>query len=213
MNRAISWGCITKKANRNGKGESRLQLVSDYVVVDLETTGLDPVRDDIIEIGSIRVTGGEIADSFSVLVSPGYEIGGFITQLTGITNDMLAGAPDIRTVLPAFLDFAGDSMIIGHNVNFDINFLYSNCVSVLGQPFSNDFIDTMRLSRRLFPQHGHHRLCDLIRRFEIGDAVGHRALADVMQTNRCYEYMKRYISDKGIGLDALLTRGKGRQKA
>lgn len=138
------------------------------------------------------------------LVNPGYEIDDFITELTGITNGMLASAPTIADVLPGFLTFVSDSVVIGHNVNFDINFIYDTCSSVLNKSFSNDFIDTMRLSRRLFPQEHHHRLCDLIERFGIGDAVEHRALADVEQTHRCYLYMKQYMEANAITAESLL---------
>ena len=173
------------------------------MVVDLETTGLAPRRDNIIEFGAIRVGKGNTIDCFSALVNPGYKISSFITGLTGITNEMLASAPAIADVLPDFLDFTGSNVIVGHNVNFDINFLYDNCMNILNRPFENDFIDTMWLSRKLFPSHKHHRLCDLVERFEIGDSVQHRALADVKQTNLCYEHMKRYISETGVSAASL----------
>ncbi len=205
----ICLGKPLEKLSRDSKGESLLELVADYMVVDLETTGLDPRWNDIIEIGAIRVKGGAIVDSFASLVNPGYEIDDFITELTGITNKMLSTASDIRVVLPNFLDFVGGNIVIGHNVNFDINFIYDNCVYALNRTFSNDFIDTMRLSRRLFPRNHHHRLCDLIERFNVGSTVEHRALADVIQTNQCYEYMKRYMTDNRINIESLRPKSKG----
>jgi len=183
----------TYKPYREYKGKSLLALVPDYVAVDIETTGLDPQQNDIIEIGAIRIIDGQKAGSFSSLINPGYEIDEFITGLTGITNEMLASAPAIEDVLPHFLEFVGESIVLGHNVNFDVNFIYDNCESTLGRSFANDFVDTMRLSRRLYPEHRHHRLSDLVGRFGVGEAVEHRALADAEQTFRCYEYMKMYI--------------------
>jgi DNA polymerase-3 subunit epsilon len=209
MGTVVCLGKSSEKTSRDSKGESLLELISDYVVVDLETTGLDPSWNDIIEIGAIRVEGGTIANSFTSLVNPGYEIDDFIIALTGITNEMLSIAPDIRAVLPNFLDFVDGSIVIGHNVNFDINFIYDSCVSELNRTFSNDFIDTMRLSRRLFPQNRHHRLCDLIERFNVGSTVEHRALADAIQTNHCYEYIKRYMTDNGINIESLRPKSKG----
>lgn len=97
--------------------------VSDYVVVDIEKTGLDPQWNDIIEFGALRISDGKVIDSFTSLVNPGYEIDNFIIELTGITNEMLATASDIKAVLPKFLDFVGNSIVLGHNVNFDINFI------------------------------------------------------------------------------------------
>lgn len=129
---------------------------------------------------------------------------GFITELTGITNDMLSVAPSIDTVLPSFLEFIGHSIIVAHNANFDVNFLYDACTSQI--PFSNDFIDTMRLSRRLFPQERHHRLGDLTGRFGIVGDIEHRALSDVLKTQACYEYMKRYMHDNSISCESLYPR-------
>ena len=196
-------------ARRENKGLSKLDFLSDYVVVDLETTGLDPERDGIIEFGAVKVSDGCFTQSCSSLVNPGCEISGFISELTGITNDMLASAPSITDTLPDLIHFLGNSVVVGHNVNFDINFIYENCIKVLDRPFSNDFIDTMRLSRRLFPEHRHHRLCDLKERFGIIDALEHRALADAEQTGRCYEYMKRYVSQTGISHEQLRCASSG----
>jgi len=209
MGTVIYFGTASGKTPRDCKGESLLELLPDYVVVDLETTGLDPQWNDIIEIAAVRVCNGTVADSFTSLVNPRYKIDDFITELTGITNEMLATAADIKAVLPKFLDFIGNSVVVGHNVNFDVNFIYDSCMSKLGQTFNNDFIDTMRLSRRLYPQHRHHRLCDLIERFDIGTAVEHRAMADVIQTNQCYEYIKQYMTDSGISVESLYPQSKG----
>ena len=205
----IGFGDQSERVERAEKGESLLDLPTTYTVVDLETTGLDPQWNDIIEFGALRIVDGAVTDKFTQLVNPGYEIDDFITELTGITNEMLASSPAVADVLPAFLDFVGDSLIIGHNVNFDLNFIYDTCVHELKKPFTNDFVDTMRLSRRLFPQERHHRLCDLIERFNIGDAVEHRALADVEQTNRCFLYMKGHMESNGITIESLQPTKSG----
>lgn len=205
----ISFGGSSEKADRIEKGESLLALPSTYTVVDLETTGLDPQWNDIIEFGAMRVVDGVVTEKYSQLVNPGYEIDEFITELTGITNEMLAEAPAVNAVLSAFLEFVGDGVVIGHNVNFDINFIYDTCISVLDKHFKNDFVDTMRLSRRLFPQESHHRLCDLIERFHVDEAVEHRALADVEQTNRCYLFMKEHMENNGITIESLRPTKNG----
>lgn len=193
-------------ATRPEKGRSLSALADKYVAVDIETTGLDCRGSGIIELAAVRMEHGEVTGSFSTFVDPGHPISYFITNLTGITNAMLKGAPDIATALPYFLDFVGSNIVVGHNVNFDINFIYDNCVRHLGCPFPNDFIDTMRLSRMLFGEHRHHRLCDLIERFCICDTVAHRALSDAMQTGLCYEYMKRYIVEHGIDIEGQRKR-------
>ena len=181
---------------RPEKGTSMIDFPKKYVVIDLETTGLSPDWDRIIEIGAIKVENGSIIDTFQHLVYPGGEIDSFIEQLTGITNEMLAGQPYIDDVLPLFDKFVGNSIVMGHNVNFDINFLYEDYENVFGRPFSNDFIDTMRISRKLYPDLEHHRLIDVIFQLQVTGSDLHRALNDCEYTYKCYELMKGEILEK-----------------
>ena len=109
---------------REFKGKSIIDFPSKYVVLDIETTGLDPSYNKIIELSAIRVVNNAEVDSFSSLVKPINPIDDFITGLTGITNDMVLEAPSIEDVLPQFCEFVGGNVIVGHNVNFDI--LYDN---------------------------------------------------------------------------------------
>lgn len=182
------------KTKRDGKGKSCIAFPERYCVVDVETTGLSPKWDNIIEIGAIRYLDGVEVGRFQSLVQPpdsyeGVYIDDFITQLTGITNEMLANAPSEYDVINAFAEFLGNDVIIGYNVGFDINFLYDSYVEHLGHPLSNDYIDIMRFSRKLYPEMAHHRLCDMIERFGISNKQAHRALADVETTKICYERM------------------------
>ena len=181
---------------RPEKGTSMIDFPEKYVVIDLETTGLSPDWDRIIEIGAIKVENGSIIDTFQHLVYPGGEISSFIEQLTGITNEMLAGQPYIDDVLPLFDKFVGDSIVMGHNVNFDINFLYEDYENVFDRPFSNDFIDTMRISRKLYPDLEHHRLIDVIFHLKVTGSDLHRALNDCEYTYKCYERMNGEILKK-----------------
>ena len=103
------------------KGKSLLNLPKDYCVVDLETTGLDSEYDEILELAAIRVRNNQVVDTYSQLVKPEEEIDEFIQRLTGITNEMIANAENIEITLPKFLAFVGDDILVGHNVNFDIN--------------------------------------------------------------------------------------------
>ena len=121
---------------------------------------------------------------------------------------MVKTAPPPVIVLKDFVDFVGKGLIVGHNVNFDINFLYNNCREKIGYIFANDFIDTMRLSRRLFANENQHKLTDLINRFGIGTVVEHRALGDVLQTQKCYEYMINYSIKNNVKMKYLLANGK-----
>lgn len=193
---------------REFKGKSLIALPDTYVVIDTETTGLDYEFCDIIEISAIKVVAGEVVDSFSSLVQPppsftenpetGVEectyVDEYITALTGITNASLENAPKIDSVFPAFANFIGNNILIGHNVNFDINFLY-DAGARLGYQFSNSFIDTMRIARKIYPDLKHHRLCDIASHLNIIVTNAHRALADCETTNECYTIMRRSFLD------------------
>lgn len=155
---------------RERKGASILTNQNDYVAFDLETTGLDPRWDDIIEIGAVKVRNGQPADRYEQLINPGRPIPSVITEITGIDDDMVKDAPALADVLPGFLEWVGDGILLGHNVNFDINFLYDSAEELCEEPVDNDFIDTLRLARYLYPEERHNRLRDLISRFGIADA-------------------------------------------
>lgn len=196
MNRgSITFGIgnFEEKSVRKFKGRSIIEFPGEYVVIDLETTGLSPEWDRIIEIGAIKVQDGKAVDTFQQLAYPGRKISSFIEQLTGITNEMLEGMPLINDVLPLFDKFVGDGIVVGHNVNFDVNFLYEDYENVLEKPFSNDFIDTMRISRKLYPELAHHRMIDIVEHLKIDGSSMHRALSDCEYTYKCYEKMKEDI--------------------
>lgn len=163
-----------------------------YVVLDIETTGLSPTQNEIIEFAAVKVEYGYVTDSYSVLIKPGNRIPYFITELTGISNEDVKDAPPIEDVLPKIIEFIGDNVVVGHNVSFDIGFLKENYNRCLALPFLNERADTMYISRRLFPGVKHHRLCDLEKRFGLRNERAHRALSDVYLTLEAYEYMKKY---------------------
>ena len=193
---------MSRSDKRPQKGMSLLAIPNDYVVLDIETTGLDPDYDYIIEISAMKCVEDKPIATFSTLIKAPFGVSDFIADFTGITNEMLEAAPAISDALPQFLEFLGDSIIIGHNVNFDINFLYDVSLKICGKPLQNDFVDTMRLSRRMFPNEAHNRLSDLIVRFGIGTNVSHRADSDSQQTHAVYLHLKRLLQ-KGDYTDAL----------
>lgn len=183
------------KTKREGKGKSQIAFPKTYCVVDTETTGLSPRWDNIIEIGAIRYSDGLEVERFQTLVQPpvvfedGRFIDGFIEALTGITNEMLANAPKMDAAINEFDRFLGKDVIVGYNVGFDINFLYDCYLEHLGKPLSNDYIDVMRFSRKLYPEMEHHRLMDMVERFRIGHDEAHRSIADVEATEACFKVM------------------------
>ena len=176
---------------RPGRGRSVLASPDDYTCIDLETTGLRPSWDYIIEAAAYRVRNGVVTDRFVSFVRPGdvSKVSSFITNLTGITKDMVRDAPAPTEVLPYLFDFIGDDMVVGHNVCFDMNFLYDGAVRAGLDPIGNDFTDTMRISRRTYRNLPNHRLGTLADFLQVKPTGAHRAAADVETTVRCYELM------------------------
>ena len=176
--------------SRQFKGKSLDNLVDDYVLVDIETTGLSPQRDDIIEIGAIKVKNNEVVDTYTSLINIGRNIPSHITNLTGITtNMMIKEGKDTVEVLKEFMDFAGDNIIVGHNVNFDINFIYDKCEKYLNTYLSNDFIDTMKIAKRLVDT-PNYKLGTLADYFDVDYNGAHRGLKDVEITFEVYNKLR-----------------------
>lgn len=171
---------------RPEKGKSLLCATRDFVAVDLETTGLSTEYDDIIEIGAVRYRDGTPVATYAQLVNPGHDVDDFITELTGITNEMLEGQPSIGDVLPGFMDFLADDIVIGHNVNFDINFLYDNCQNCGLKAVSNDFIDTLRVSRRMLPDLENHKMDTVAEALQLSGRDLHRATGDAVIAANIY---------------------------
>ena len=169
------------------------KIIDDYCVLDTETTGLSAYYDEVIEIGILRVRNNEIVDRYSQLIHPQYEIDSFITSLTGITNEMVAGMPAIMEVKDIVLSFLGDDTILGHNTSFDIRFLNEG----FGQQISNVYMDTMQFARKVYPELEHHRLSDLTHYLGLSNNE-HRAIADCIATKELYDAIKSTMSEKNL---------------
>ena len=168
------------------KGKSRMAFPEDYCVVDIETTGLAPEECEIIEIAAVRYRSGRKAAVFSTLIKPHSRITPFITELTGITNDMVKDAPDITSAIMDFYEFAGSDMLMGYNVNFDINFLYDNLLRCHGIYLTNDFVDVLRFSRKALPMLPNRRQTTVAAHYGIEIEGAHRAEKDCEICNACY---------------------------
>jgi len=151
--------------------------VDEFVAVDLETTGVDPAGDAIIEIGAVRFAGGVEVDRFETLVRPGRPLPPAISQLTGITEEDLAGAPEPDEALPALAAFVGSSAVVAHNAPFDLGFLRA-ALNPRGLAVTGAALDTLALSRLLLPLARSHRLASLAEALELPLPQAHRALAD-----------------------------------
>ena len=162
----------------NEKGQS---LNETYVVFDLETTGFSSIKDKIIEIGAVKVENGVITDKFSTFVNPKVPIPFEITNLTGITDDMVMEAPDIETILPQFLEFVGDAVLVAHNASFDVSFIEQNCRY---QDITPDFtsVDTVAMARILLPTLSKFKLNVVANALHISLENHHRAVDDAGAT-------------------------------
>lgn len=172
-------------------GKSIIALPEDYTVIDLETTGLSPKSELIIEYAAVKVRKGKVVETFQQLCDPGYPIPAQIEAITGITSEMVRFCPNPRAVLPDFLEFVGDDFIIGHNVLFDVRFIAAS-----NGTFLNPSIDTMRIFRKLHPQKAHHRLSDMVEHYNKQNTSAHRALSDCFATNDCFIAMQEEICSK-----------------
>ena len=170
------------------KGKSRVDFAADYVVVDIETTGISSTQNEIIEIGAIKVRNHEVIETFDVLIKASAPLPPFIVELTGINDEMLEveGICAIDA-FSQFLAFVEDAIIVGHNVNFDINFLYDHILNQLGVVLCNDYIDTLRLSRKYLQDKVYnHKLGTLTKYFGFCYDGAHRGLADCFFTYQVY---------------------------
>ncbi len=168
-------------------------MMDSYVCLDLETTGLDPKKDKIIEIGAVRVRDGEIDAMLETFINPGRALDERITELTGIVDVQLENAPDIREVLPELLDFIGDDVLLGHSVLFDYSFVKKAAVNEK-LTFEKNGIDTLKLARKFLPDLESRSLEFLCRHFEIEHSA-HRAIADAKATSVLYKRLAELFYD------------------
>ena len=166
-----------------------------YIVFDIETTGLSASKNQITEIGAVRVENGEMRETFSQLINPLCPIPAEITRLTGISDDMVADQPPIDEVLPRFLEFCGDTPVVAHNAGFDTGFIRQKATE-RGLAFHNKIIDTLRLSRELFPQHAKHSLDAVAKRLDVSLENHHRAVDDATATAEIFLKFLDMIHDQ-----------------
>lgn len=157
-------------------------LDDTFVVFDIETTGLSKETESITEIGAVKVVDGKIIDRFSTFVNPERLIPAEITKLTGITNEMVADAPVITEILPKFLEFCQDAVLVAHNANFDTGFIRLNAERKCGIEVKNTVLDTLELSRSLLPELKKHKLDIICEQLGVSLEGHHRAVNDAEAT-------------------------------
>ncbi|SVB69530.1 uncharacterized protein METZ01_LOCUS222384, partial [marine metagenome] len=177
-----------------------ISLLSTFVVLDLETTGLDFEHDQIIEIGAVKVCGSEVIETFSSLVNTTRALTPFIQNLTGIKPQEVSGAPSFSSVGALFVNFVGDSPVVGHNVSFDITFL-----ARAGVQFSGPVFDTRELAAMLLPS-GNYSLGALAQTLGVPKWNAHRALDDAQATHMVLDNLIQCALDMDPGVITELGR-------
>lgn len=189
----------------NGRGQS---LRDTYVVFDIETTGFNPQKNNIIEIGAVKVENGSITDRFSTYVNPKEPIPFRITQLTTITDKMVEDAPYITEVLPEFLKFCEGCALVAHNAKFDTGFIRQKAKD-LGIETDFTYLDTMYMAQALLPELGKFRLDNVAKALKVSLEHHHRAVDDAECTAEIFMKLIKMLEDKGIeDLEALEKYGK-----
>ncbi len=185
--------------NTSAVSFSKNQTLEDttFCVLDLETTGFSFRTEKITEIGIMKVKNGEVIDEFSCFVNPEKPIPQKVVEVTNITDDMVKDAETIDKVIPKFLEFVGDSVLVAHNADFDIGFLKHNCAE-LGYKLDNTYIDTLRLAKQLFPTYKKYKLGIIAENLGIKVEVAHRALDDVDTTVKVLNVMFKMLKDKNV---------------
>ena len=168
-------------------------MINSYVCLDLETTGLDPKRDKIIEIGAIKIKDGEIIGQLETFVNPGRRLEERIVELTGIRDEQLKGAPEITDILPELIDFIGDDILLGHSVLFDYSFVKKAAINQRLK-FEKFGIDTLKIARKFLPDLESRSLGFLCTHFGI-EHNAHRALTDAKATSQLYHKLAELFYD------------------
>ena len=182
-------------------------LNDSYVIFDLETTGLYADRgDSIIEIGAVKMKNGEIIDEFNLLVNPGRKLDSKITEITGISDDMLVGKKKEKDAVIEFIDWVGDLTLVAHNAKFDISFINRAYREYNLGELKNNLIDTLGLSRYLESNQRYHNLATLVKRYNIewDEDNHHRASYDAKGTALIfYKMLKKLELNNITTLDEL----------
>ena len=179
----------------NTQGKLLNEYIEDYVVFDLETTGVSPYNDEVIEISAVKARKGKVVEEFSELVNPKRTIPFAASRVNNITDDMVSDAPFFDEVLRHFLEFVGENVLVGHNIqSFDMKFIYRDCERYFHQLITNDYVDTLILAKRCFPEWRHRRLGDLADYYGISTQGAHRALADCRLNQRVFELLGKEMN-------------------
>jgi len=168
-----------------------------YIIVDTETTGLDPLQNEIIEVAALKIKSDEILDSFHHLVNIHKPIPKEIERLTGISQDMVDDGDDKDLVMEEFVQFVADTPLVAHNADFDLAFLKNHVKLAAKKEIKNRAICTLKLSRKFIPGLVNYKLMTLADHFKVPTPILHRAMADVEITHQVWLHMIEVLHAKG----------------
>ncbi|MFI3176426.1 MAG: PolC-type DNA polymerase III [Eubacteriales bacterium] len=177
--------------------EAGQDFTNTFVVFDIETTGFSPSNNCIIEIGAVKITNGEIVDSYQSFVNPQVPIPFVIQNLTNISDDMVIDAPLIEQVLPDFLLFCKDNVLVAHNAKFDMGFLLANGKRQ-GIAISNTYVDTLQMARTVLPNKSKHTLAAVAKAYKYKMENHHRAIDDAKMTGKIFIRMIEELAKEGV---------------
>lgn len=167
-------------------------MLKSYIAFDIETTGLNPIENEIIEIGALKVRDGKVAERFMEFIRPNTPISSAITGITGITNEMVSRARTCPQVVADFLDFCEDDVLIGHNVIFDYSFMKCSAVQN-GYSFEKMGIDTLKIAKKVHKDLNSKSLGSLCEHYHIENKAAHRAYHDALATAKLYQTLAHYF--------------------
>jgi len=169
-------------------------MLKSYVAFDVETTGLNPEQNEIIEIGALKVRDGKVQERFMEFIRPTESIQPAITELTGITNQMVERARRRQEVIPEFLDFCEDDILVGHNVVFDYSFMKMSALSE-GMAFDKNGIDTLKIAQKVHKDMKSKSLGALCEYYHIENNAAHRAYHDALATAKLYQTLAHFFEE------------------
>ena len=173
-------------------GKKLNTYVPNYVLFDLETTGMFSPRDAVVEISAVKVKEGKIVDEFTTLVNPQRHIPSSVVRIHGISDDMVKDSPFFKEALADFLNFAEDEVLVGHNIQcFDLKFIYRDAETYWGKTVGNDFIDTLHFARKILKGIGSYSLGNLAGYYGISTEGAHRALNDCRMNQQVFECLAK----------------------
>ena len=178
------------------------QDISVFIAIDVETTGFFPTKDDIIKISAVKFCDGDVIDRLNILVNPGKEIPKYIEELTGITNEMVSDAPDIKEAFREFSQFAEGNILVAHNVNFDIRFL-KEAANKAGVDYCPTYIDTVMLCRYVYPEFQRYSFSSVCEELDIKIKQCDRNVYDAIACGMIFNKIIDRLKAEGVSIESV----------